>query len=231
MLANGVTLTAEEATQMAQAVETWRNVIARTANLDKGISEVGGIAISKGEQNDMAKERRRVIISRNDDGTPVYKEIQGTDQEEVNVKIVKAFIESGRIWEFMPKNEVAMETESASVILKEYAEKWLLRKRKLKLNTFVRYKKTLTEYIIPCIGTVCLSDIDVDSVQAMLDNYSHLSEKTLKETLSLLSQIMKYAVDDGLINKNPCTSRDIVIPSDKKMEREALPLDKYRDIL
>ncbi len=214
---NSVLLTAED-------VQT----IGRILNLDK---LRGGMAISEGEENDMAKERRRVIISWNDDGTPVYKEIQGVDQEEVNVKIVRAFIDSGRIWDFMPKADIISDQEGSSIILKDYAEKWLGRKRKLKLNTMVRYRKTLSEYIIPSIGNMFLTEIDVDSIQAMLDKFSYLSEKTLKETLSLLSQIMKYAVDDGLINKNPCTSHDLVIPSDKKTEREALPIDQYRNIL
>ena len=92
MTENTVTLTAED-------VKT----IGRILNLDK-LRE--GVAISKGEADDMAKERRRVIISWNDDGTPVYKQIQGDDQDEVNVKIVQAFIDSGRIWEFLKKPEV-----------------------------------------------------------------------------------------------------------------------------
>lgn len=188
-------------------------------------------AISKGENDDMAKERRRVIISWNDDGTPVYKEVQGADQEEVNLKIVKAFVDSGRIWEVMGKPDVVEKTEGSGIVFKEYAEKWLARKRKIKANTFVRYRKTLTEYILPCLGEKLLVDIDVDDVQAMLDRFSYLSEKTLKETLYQLSQIMKYAIDDDIISKNPCRSRDLVIPSDRKTEREALPLEQYKDIL
>lgn len=217
MTENTVTLTAED-------VKT----IGRILNLDK-LRE--GVAISKGETDDMAKERRRVIISWNDDGTPVYKQIQGDDQDEVNVKIVQAFIDSGRIWEFLKKPEVIPDEEGSGIVLKEYAEKWLTRKRKIKNNSLARYRRTLKEYIYPCVGDMILTDIGVAEVQAMLDRYSYLSEKTLREALGLLSQIMKYATDDGLIKKNPCTSHDLEIPSDKKTEREALPLDQYKDIL
>ena len=178
----------------------------------------------------MAKERRRVIIAWNDDGTPVYKQIQGEDAEEVNVKVVKAFIDSGRIWEFMPKPEAPQEHQE-QVILRDYAEKWLTRKRKIKSNSLARYRRMLTEHIYPCVGDMYLSDIGVDEVQSMLDRYSYLSEKTLKEALGLLSQILKYATDDGLIKKNPCTSHDLEIPSDKKTEREALPIEQYKDII
>lgn len=218
MTINTVSLTAEERLQE----------IAKLANLDNGR---GGIAILQEGESNMAKERRRVIISWNDNGTPVYKEIQGKDQDEVNVKIVQAFIDSGRIWELMPKPETPQEQEEEKVVFRDYAEKWLTRKRKIKNNSLARYRRTLTERIYPCVGDMYLTEIGVDEVQAMLDRYSYLSEKTLKEALGLLSQIMKYATDDGLIKKNPCTSHDLEIPSDKKTEREALPLDQYKDIL
>ena len=217
MVENTVTLTVEDA-----------QTIRRILNLDNFRD---GIAISEGEENDMAKERRKVIISRNDDGTPVYKEVQGNGQDEVNVKIVQAFIDSGRIWELMPKPETPKEQEEAKILFRKYAEKWLMRKRKIKKNSLVRYRRTLTEYIYPCVGNMYLTEIGVDEVQAMLDKYSYLSEKTLKEALGLLSQVMKYATDDGIIKKNPCVSHDLEIPSDKKTEREALPIDQYKDIL
>ena len=220
MIESTVTLTAEERLK----------AIAELVNLGNCIGR-DGIAISEGEENDMAKERRRVIISWNDDGTPVYKHIQGNTEDEVNVKTVQAFIDSGRIWELMPKPETPQKQEETKVIFREYAEKWLTRKRKIKNNSLARYRRTLAERIYPCVGDMYLTEIGVDEVQAMLDRYSYLSEKTLKEALGLLSQIMKYATDDGLIKKNPCTSHDLEIPSDKKTEREALPLDQYKDIL
>ena len=48
---------------------------------------------------------------------------------------------------------------------------------------------------------------------------------------STLSQVLKYALSDELIRKNPCCSVDLVIPSDKKNERKALPLVDYQDII
>lgn len=179
----------------------------------------------------MAKERRKIIIGYNDDRTPVYKQLQGNSEEEINLKIVKAYIESGRIYKLMPGLSVNSEPPKIGMLLEEYAEKWLSRKRKLKPNTVVRYKKNLKEYIFPCLGKKPLEDIIVEDVQAMMDKYSHLAWKTLNGALSMLSQIMKYAVDDGLIKKNPCTSHDLEIPSDRKTEREALPIDQYKDIL
>jgi len=190
-----------------------------------------GIAISERNEKDMAKESRKIIVAYNEDGTPVYKQLRGTSQEDMNQQIVQAYIESGRIYELLPGLAPFAGTQKSGILLKEYAEKWLARKRKLKLNTIVRYKKNLKEYILPCLGDKALEDISVDNVQSMMDKYSHLAWKTIKGALAVLSQIMQYAVDDGLIKKNPCTSHDLEIPSDRKTEREALPIDQYKDIL
>ena len=179
----------------------------------------------------MAKESRKIIIAYNEDGTPIYKQLRGTNQEDINQQIVQAYIESGRIYEMMPGMSVFQGKAGSATLLKDYAEKWLARKRKLKPNTVVRYRKNLKEYILPCLGEMPLSDITVDDVQAMMDKYSHLAQKTIKGALAVLSQIMKYAVNDDLIKKNPCDSPDLVIPSDRKTEREALPIDQYKDIL
>lgn len=189
----------------------------------------GSIAIPTKGDVDMAKDRRQVMIGKNDDGTPVYKDIKGISQEEVNIKIVKAFVESGRIWEVMEKPKT--QSEIVNITLKEYSKQWIQRKRKLKQTTKANYEKYLNSYIIPCLGDKLIGEIDVDDVQAMLDKYSYLSEKTLKDAKTLLSQIMDYAIDDEIIKKNPCKKKDIEIPSNKKTVRQALSIDKYRDII
>ena len=193
----------------------------------------GDAAISERNEKDMAKERRKIIIGYSADGMPVYKQLNGINQEDINQQIVQAYIESGRIYEMMPGLQALQTTQGqgSDILLKDYAEKWLARKRKLKPNTFVKYRKNLKEYILPCLGEMALQDIRVEDVQAMMDRFSHLAQKTIKGALAVLSQIMKYAVDDDLIKKNPCLSHDLEIPSDRKTEREALPIDQYKEIL
>ncbi len=179
----------------------------------------------------MAKKRRNVIIGLNHEETPIYKQLLEADPEEMNLKLIQSYIENGAFFILIPGTAVLSKMQKNSMILEEYAEKWLSRKRKLKQNTIVRYKKNLEEYILPCLGEKVLEDISVEDVQAMMDRYSHLAQKTINGALTVLSQIMKYAVSDGLIKKNPCDSYDLQIPSDRKTEREALPIDQYKDIL
>ena len=178
----------------------------------------------------MSQERRRIIVSFDDDGSPVYKQLIAYSQDEMNVKIVKAFVESGRIREILPSFHFVTPSEKA-VVLSEYAIEWLNRKRKLKENTRVTYLKYLNQYIIPTLGKKKIDDISVSDVQMMLDKYERLSHKTLVEMKSTLSQVLKYALSDELIRKNPCDSVDLVIPSNKKKERHALPLSQFQDII
>ena len=91
--------------------------------------------------------------------------------------------------------------------------------------------KFLELYIIPDLGKLRIADIKDTDVQRMLDKHDNLARKTLVEMKATLHQIMKYAVSDELILKNPCESVDIVIPSNKVKERKALPLPQFQEIL
>lgn len=177
----------------------------------------------------MKKEQRRVIVAHDEDGSPVYRSLKANSQDEMNVKIVKAFIESGRINEYLPAPyQLPIHMD---ITLKDYANEWLKRKRKLKKTSITIYRTYLDAYIIPTLGNKRMIDITPADVQAMLDKYKGLSKKTLTQAKSVLSQIMRYAVSDELIRKNPCSNIDIDIPSDRVSVREALPVEEYRDII
>ena len=91
----------------------------------------------------MSIEKRKVIVSFNDDGSPVIKWLKAYSQDEMNVKIVKAFVESGRIKEILPSFHFDNQTKKG-IILKDYAFEWLKRKRKLKENTAISNSKPMT---------------------------------------------------------------------------------------
>ena len=179
----------------------------------------------------MALEQRRIIIGYENDGTPNYKMLRASNQEEMNIKIVQSFIESGRIYEFLPTLTSTLSTSEKRILLKDYAPQWLSRKRKLKETTRTFYEKHLNQYIIPDLGEKYIGDITSNDVQEMLDKHKNLSAKTLKEMKGVLSQVFRYAVSDELVIKNPCISMDIEIPSTKRSERFALPIDYYHEII
>ena len=195
------------------------------ANLDNFIADQTMLE----RKSNMASEYRRVIIGWNMDGSPIKKQLVASSQDLMNDKIVQEYINSGRIYEFIPKQQDDKITPEPFT-LKTYSEKWLNRKRKLKPTTKANYQKYIDK-IITFLGDKLLTEISVDDVQDMLDNYSVLSHKTLKDMKEILHQILKYAISDGIISKNPCESVDLEIPSDKVTVREALPIEQFRDIL
>lgn len=178
----------------------------------------------------MSIEQRRVTIGFEANGTPITKMLRARNQDEMNEKIVLAFVESGRIREYLPLNQPSLST-SENVRLKDYANEWLNRKRKLKETTRVTYKKYLTQYIIPDLGEKLIGSITAKDVQWMLDKHKVLSEKTLKEMKGVLSQIFHYAISDELVVRNPCSNMDVEIPSVKRKIRQALPIEQYQDII
>lgn len=64
----------------------------------------------------MSKEKRRVIVSWNDDGTPVIKQLTAANTFEMNDRIVREYILNGRI------NEFIVDTKPATVTFGVYAQ-------------------------------------------------------------------------------------------------------------
>lgn len=179
----------------------------------------------------MAKQRIPVLIATNDDGTPVYKWIQGNGQNEVNDRIVKAYIDSGRIWEFMTKQTA--EPPKETITMAEYADKWMTvyKAGKLKPSTIETYRKHLRAHVLPAFGSRPIDSITTEDVQLFLNERKHLAKKTLTSMRHFMGEIFKDAKEDGLIEKDPTASRRISIPSSKANEREALPLEQFKEIM
>lgn len=173
---------------------------------------------------DMAKYKKRVPAGRNPDGSTAYHWIRADSQAELNRKIAAFYAENNLL------NEAA---EESTPVFKDYAEEWLklYKDGKVKKNTTATYRKNLNAHLYPAFGSMHLSEITTPKVQAFLNERSHMAEKTLKMLLALLGQIMKSAVEDELITKDPTASRRITIPSKKKKERQALPLTRFKQIM
>ncbi|MBR3873008.1 MAG: site-specific integrase [Clostridia bacterium] len=180
----------------------------------------------------MAKHRQRVMISTSDDGAPVYQWVQGNSLNELNDRIVQVYIQSGRIWEFMP-NPFAQGAEKPSVLLKDYVHKWLTtyKQHKLKPTSLTTYEKWLNSHILPAFGERSIASITTADIQQFLNDRREMSGKSLTFMRNLMGEIFKDAVEDGLIEKDPTSSRRLIIPSDKVTERKALPLADFKDIL
>ncbi len=214
-----------------------RQIVAETlngkcgGNIENGITNEEEDKPLRKEGDTMAKYRIRVQIAENDDGTPVFKQIQADNQNELNDRIVKMYIESGRIWEFMQKPEV--DTPKKSITFAEYVDKWMTvyKAGKLKPSTIATYQKHLRAHVLPAFGKREIASITTEDIQLFLNERKQLAKKTLSSMRHFMGEVFKDAVEDGLIEKDPTASRRISIPSNKSYEREALPLEQFKEIM
>ena len=122
---------------------------------------------------------------------------------------------------------------SKTPLFKDYAQHWLetYKQPTLKPTTLYGLKNYLKNHFIPFFGAMHVGEINADIIQTFLNKRSNLSQKTLKDLLMWLRQILDYAVEDGHLTKNPAQSKRIRIPSNKREERKLLNEDQYGSVL
>ena len=92
----------------------------------------------------------------------------------------------------------------------------------VKPSSYQTYANIMNRRILPTLGSLRLCAVTPgvlhDFVESMQS--SGLSDSTIKSTYRLLSSAMRYAFEEGLIQKNPC--KKIRIPSSEKKEQRVL---------
>lgn len=222
MTESTVTLTAEERLR----------AIAELANLGNCIGR-DGIAISEGEENDMAKDRRQVIIGWQENGTPITKDIRGNSFDEVNLKIATALIESGRMNDVIGRqfNFLMKPKEECKVTLSEYITKYVdtYLKGSIRDSTLGLYRK-YEKLISGSIGKESLCKINTERLQVFFNDHTDMCESTLKKIRGFLSPIFECAAEEGIIDRNPISKR-IRIKGVAEKSPDAISTDNIQKVL
>ena len=158
----------------------------------------------KGENITKRKDGRweaRYIKGRDLNGKAVYGYLYAHSYAEAREKKRIALQE--------PHQSIACRNSSVYMVASEFLES---KQRNVKESTFVHYSQIIEQYIKPIIGETKISAIS----SATLEKYAThllsngktkstggLSNKTVKEILALLKQIMTYACMKGYISKIP----------------------------
>lgn len=103
---------------------------------------------------------------------------------------------------------MAEEAESGETRLEAWAERWMNSRVDLKPKTQVGYGSLLRNQILPAFGDRPLSrirPIDVQEWIARMQN-SGLSPSRIRQAANLLGSILKAAIDEEMITRNPCAS-------------------------
>lgn len=83
--------------------------------------------------------------------------------------------------------------------------------------TMQSYVSIIRRYILPSLGGLKLVDITALTIRRLIDSMIGLSSRTISYTLTILSAILKEAISNGIIRKNPVAQ--IKRPKKEKVRR------------
>lgn len=87
----------------------------------------------------------------------------------------------------------------------KFTNNWL-QNASLSKSTKHGYKNIITNYLIPAFGSMSLKDIKLSHIQSFQNKLvDKCSNKYINNIIGCLSSIMTYAVQNDIIDKNPCS--------------------------
>ncbi|WP_048985542.1 tyrosine-type recombinase/integrase, partial [Klebsiella pneumoniae] len=123
-------------------------------------------------------------------------------------------------------------SRTPETVFKTVALAWHKSNRKWSQNTADRLLASLNNHIFPVIGHLSVSEL---KPRHFIDLLKGIEEKGLLEVASRtrqhLSNIMRYAVHQGLIDTNPAASLDGVTAPPVRHHYPALPLERLPELL
>jgi len=87
----------------------------------------------------------------------------------------------------------------------DFAGEWLRSHPGLKPRTRELYEQRIRDYLVPALGRLKVGEIDANDVRRVKERVAAagMSGSTQGSVLTLLSSIMRYAIEQGLIHANP----------------------------
>lgn len=123
--------------------------------------------------------------------------------------------------------------DGSKVKLGAYLEQWLeeIKRPKLRISSYEKYKKTLRLYIIPALGEVQLQKLTPQHVQALYTKMgkARKSPKTIQAVHGLLHNALDHAVSWDLVARNVVDR--VKAPPLEKKEPQPLDADQARRLL
>ena len=174
--------------------------------------------------------RQRVKTGTNQDGGCTYRWVQGATHDDLNDAIVKAYIESGRIYEFMRCQ--TGKPGKPDVPFKQVAELWMnTYKTALKETSKRDYRYILDKLLYPTFMDIPVQSVTITGIQGFLNSHPSTAKSTLRKCVIVLDQIFSLAVREEITGVNPVDKKFLKYPSDIVQERQALSCDAFKSIL
>jgi len=169
----------------------------------------------------------RVIKGHNKQGKTLYAYFYGNSYKEVKDKIYMSLPSVNY------ESTAATGTNEETVRFEVVLDLWLNHKKvRLKESSYVKYFNLIHNHIKPSLGNYPLTGI----TGALLNAYiaekhksgkrnaaGGLSEKTIKDIITLIKSVLRYAKEEGLVSD---FSLNLIFPRDKIKEMRVLTKDE-----
>ena len=97
-------------------------------------------------------------------------------------------------------------------------------------STAISYERTLNRHILPALGNQYIEDITTADLQALFNSVG--GAKTSKDKVkAVLSQIFGLALEDGIIAKNPLSSKRLKITGAKSVQTKPYSVEQMRYLI
>lgn len=190
--------------------------------------------------DNMGYARQRVLIGHDASGNPQYTQISGRTQDERNDAIVRAYIQYGRIREFIPQPISPVMPFSSSIVVEKpktdfasFAEDdYKFRESRWEKTTIGREKSAYKKICKHFEGRY-IEEITTEDIQAWMRILAEdgLSHNTIKDRKGTLGRIFDSAVEKELISKNPAKSKRLYIPGYDSEGTQALSMEEYKRLM
>lgn len=187
-------------------------------------------------------KRIRVLTGYDANNKPSYVQISGKTQNDINDAIVRAYVESGRIWEFIPAPSIPM-TASAEPAAPEvpvhktdfdaYAQEWFA--AFVKPTVSIGRPKTIQSQLNKCceaLSGMCIEDITVRDIANVMAQWgNHYAYNTIDNMKVTLKRIFDSAMQDKLIDSNPVADKRICNTAPRSKDTTCLSIEQVTHIL
>ncbi len=170
---------------------------------------------------------KQVLIGYNPNGTRKMKTIYGKTIKEVEKK------------EHELQNKIAtgIKVLEDTITVEEWGTKWLdVYKVDVSKSTYAMYENCLRNHIIPTVGTIPIAKLKSIQIQEALNGYIKDGNVRTAEIYKLtIKQILKQAIEQGIINKDICSGLNKIKPKREEkrvlteFEKECISKTTYTD--
>ena len=112
------------------------------------------------------------------------------------------------------------------LLLRDYGKDWIAQ-RPVKESTRVLYESLWANHIEPTLGMVALRDLSAEAIRGWYAGLTAQFPTRRKHAYALLHSICKTAVNDQLLERNPCQIND-AMSTTRKREPEILSVGSWR---